>query len=68
MKDGEKTKIGDLANQVEVVDKNIEYHPSIRALVRFLARRAADHDYKELLEVLDTQAERIIESAGKDKS
>lgn len=55
MKDGEKTKIGDLANQVEVVDSGIDYHPSIRALVKILARKAAEERYEEFLEVVRDQ-------------
>ncbi|MEM9421696.1 MAG: hypothetical protein AAF986_04180 [Pseudomonadota bacterium] len=67
MADGEEN-ITNLAKQVDASGAKMEYHPSIRALVRFLARRAADHDYNELLEVLKTKTEQIIDSAERDTS
>lgn len=68
MADGEKTKLSDLTHAIDAADAEMEYHPSIKALVRFLARRAAERDYAELLEVLKSQSDNIIETAGKEKT
>ena len=51
--DNEENKgLADLATNVRDVDGNIEYHPSIRNLVKILARKAAEERYDEFLKVL----------------
>lgn len=55
MKDGENTKVSDLAQKVEVVESGVDFHPSIRALVKILARKAAEERYEEFLEVVRDQ-------------
>ncbi len=68
MTDESELDLVTLAKRVEVHDVEMEFHPSIRALVRFLARRAAENDYAELLEVLKNNPEYDIISSSEDKT
>ncbi len=62
-----ETDLKTLAKSVENVDAEMEYHPSIKALVRFLARRAAENDYNELLEVLKSNPDYGMITSDKEK-
>ena len=52
MKRTEKDELKPLATQVETIDSDMEYHPSIRQLVKILARKAAEEHYEEFLSVV----------------
>ena len=49
--------MNDTLGTIPKEDLKIEDHKAIRALVRFLARKAAEKDYKELIEVLKSKKE-----------
>jgi len=52
MDDFDTDKFVGLAKKADASDAKIEYHPSIRALVKILARKAAEEQYDELLRAL----------------
>ncbi len=52
MKSGDKKELKELSKEVSVVESKMEFHPSIRALVKILARKAAEEQYEELLKVM----------------
>lgn len=50
-------KIIEMAKKVDATGVKMEYHPSIRALVKLLARKAAEEHYEELSRVIANTSE-----------
>lgn len=52
MKDIDTDKMKELAEKTDAKEAEMVYHPSIKALVKILARKAAEENYNEFLRVL----------------
>ena len=52
MKEKDKDELQALSRDVQSINSEMEFHPSIRELVKILARKAAEEHYAELLRVM----------------
>ena len=53
-----------LAKKAEAKDAKMVYHPTIREIVRYLARRAAERDYEDQLTALAASGTANADTAG----
>jgi hypothetical protein len=52
MSEATENNLESMGKSVDATGCELEYHPSIRALVKILARKAAEERYDELLSVM----------------